>query len=324
MRLRILTWPTRPRYLRSLAALAHDIHVVTGEGREPLPAGWRWPDNVKPVAEQEVRRLRLDCVIFQSREAWLEDRHRLLSEEQELLPRVDLEHDPPLQHPTDERHPVDDPDTLLVHVSHFNALAWASGRTPVRVIEPGVEVADAVFYSGKLPRGLTAIDGLAAGGRRLGRDVFEALRAEVPIDLVGKDARALGGLGEVPPQRLAEFASSYRFYVDPQRHAGLSLELCEAMMVGLPVIALATGGKGALIRNGVSGYLDSNPRELVARMRELLASPGEAWRLAQGARRVARERCDLRRFTRDWDHALRSVAGAARFVAPWAAPGVGA
>jgi glycosyltransferase involved in cell wall biosynthesis len=95
------------------------------------------------------------------------------------------------------------------------------------------------------------------------------------------------------------------------------------MMIGLPVVAMATAGISGVVHDGVSGYVDVNPRAIVARMREMLASPGEAWRLGQGARRTARDRFDLRRFVRDWDQALRSVAGGACWLAPRASAGMG-
>src|SRR3712207_8760394 len=51
------------------------------------------------------------------------------SEEQRRLPKLYIEHDPPRQHPTDTQHHVDDPDVVLVHVTHFNDLMWDSGRS---------------------------------------------------------------------------------------------------------------------------------------------------------------------------------------------------
>lgn len=87
---------------------------------------------------EDVRRLELDCVLFQSAEHYVRTPAEILSAAQRGLPRLYLEHDPPREHPTDTRHPVDDPDLLLVHVTHFNALMWGAGRTPTRVIEQGV------------------------------------------------------------------------------------------------------------------------------------------------------------------------------------------
>jgi hypothetical protein len=69
-----------------------------------------------------VRRLGVDCILFQSRKNYLEDQYDILTEAQRRLPRIYLEHDPPREHPTDTRHVVDDPDVLLVHVTHFNNL----------------------------------------------------------------------------------------------------------------------------------------------------------------------------------------------------------
>src|SRR5262249_33835400 len=160
----------------------------------------------------EVRRLELDCVLFQSWRHFAEDQHDILSESQRRLPRVYLEHDPPRDSPTDTRHPVDDPDTLLVHVTHFNRLMWDSGRTPTRVLEHGGVVPDGVRYTGELGRGVVVVNHLARRGRRLGRDVFEEARRHVPLDLVGMGAEECGGLGEVRPMELAAFEARYRFF----------------------------------------------------------------------------------------------------------------
>jgi hypothetical protein len=75
------------------------------------------------------------------------DQHEILSGAQRRLPRIYLEHDPPLAHPTNTVHPVDDPDLLLVHVTHYNALMWDSGRVPTRVVEHGVRVPDGIAWS---------------------------------------------------------------------------------------------------------------------------------------------------------------------------------
>src|SRR5690606_4698544 len=99
--------------------------------------------------------------------------------------------------PTDTKHPFDDPDGLLVHVTAFNDLMWDSGSTPTRVIEHGVIVPDDVRYTGEIERGLVVVNGLPKRGRRLGADVFEAVRKKVPLDLVGLGSEAVGGLGEV-------------------------------------------------------------------------------------------------------------------------------
>jgi glycosyltransferase involved in cell wall biosynthesis len=63
------------------------------------------------------------------------------------------------------------------------------------------------------------------------------------------------------------------------------------------------------VENGVSGYLDTDPGRLIEPMRELLASPEEARRLGEGARRFALERFSIERFARDWQETFALVTG---------------
>src|SRR5262249_16201847 len=120
-------------------------------------------------------------------------------------------------------------------------------------------------------------------------------------------AEELGGFGEVPPTELAAFASRYRFFFNPIRYTSLGLAVCEAMMIGLPIIGLATTEMATVVENGVSGYIDTDPARLAERMRELLHDPAQARRLGEGAQRQARERFNIERFARDWERAFRDV-----------------
>ncbi len=139
-------------------------------------------------------------------------------------------------------------------------------------------------------------------------DVFERVRRTVPLDLVGMGAQELGGLGEVPPPEIAAFAARYRFFFNPIRYTSLGLSVCEAMMLGMPVVGLATTEMATAVENGVSGYVDTSVDRLIERMRALLADPAEARRLGEGARRRAEDRFSIDRFVADWDATLREVA----------------
>jgi hypothetical protein len=266
---------------------------------------------VVEVPADEVAATDVDVVLFQSHRNWTEDQHGILSPAQRRLPRIFLEHDPPRASPTDTRHPVDDPGVLLVHCTHFNRLMWDAGPVPTRVIEHGVTVPGGVRATGELDRGLVVVNGMATRGRRLGADVFEHVRRRVPLDLVGMGSEALRGLGEVPPAELPAFMARYRFLFNPIRYTSLGLAVCEAMAVGLPVVGLATTEMATAVRNGATGWVDTDVDALVARMRQLLADPVLARRLGEGARRVAAERFGIHRFCRDWDDALRHVVTAA-------------
>ncbi|MDQ4143627.1 MAG: glycosyltransferase [Actinomycetota bacterium] len=313
--LRVLTWHVHGTYLYYLAHILHELYLPVRPGR-PEGYGARsgsfsWPDNVVEVPAEEVRSLPLDAVIFQSAKNYLEDQFDILSEDQRRLPRIHLEHDPPRENPTDTRHFVDDPDVLLVHVTHFNDLMWDSGRTPTRVIEHGVKVPAGIRYTGELDEGLVIVNNLASRGRRLGLDVFNRARKQVALEIAGMGSEELGGLGDVAYNRLHAFEARYRFLFNPIRYTSLGLAVCEAMMVGLPVIGLATTEMATVIENGVSGYVDTNLDHLIERMRELVQDRGEAKRLGEGARGAARERFGIDRFVREWEATLADVTGVA-------------
>jgi len=310
-KLRILTWHVHGNYLYYLTQVPHTFYVLADDARSPGYAGRAgplpWGDNVVELPQGEASKAQFDCLLFQSRQGFEIDQHRLLSAAQRALPRIYLEHDPPQQHPTDTRHAVDDPQTLLVHVTAFNHLMWDSGRSPTRVIEHGVMVPEGARYDGSLARGLAVVNHLARRGRRLGADVFAAARERVPLDLVGMDSEASGGLGEIPNPQLPAFMARYRFYFHPIRWTSLGLAAIEAMMVGLPVIGLATIELATVIENGRSGYVDTDVEPLMEHMGRLLADPGEARRLGEGSRRRALERFSIGRFVRDWEAVFREV-----------------
>ena len=276
-----------------------------GDYTKPLP---KIDELTRPYWEH-ARRHEFDCILFQDDHQWEKDQYEFLTPAQRALPRIYLEHDPPLAHPTNTRHPVDDPGVLLVHVTPFNALMWDSGRTPVRVIEHGVPAPHELQYSGELARGLVVTNHLAWRGRRMGPDLFVQARRTVPLDLVGMAAQELGGLGEIEHARLPAFMARYRFLFSPIRYSSLGLGVIEAMMAGLPVVTFATAEMATVIENGVSGYTATGLDPLLGHMQALLDDPGLARHLGEGARRTARDRFSIGRFSSDWDAALRHVTG---------------
>lgn len=288
-RLKILAWDSHGRYLRLLSRLAHDFYVLA------RPGVAAWAPNVHLLAAGHIRRQRLDLLLFQDEREYLDDQYELLSPAQRGLPSIYLEHDPPREHPVDSRH-VAQPDALLVHVSDFNRLMWDSGASPTRVIEPGLPDPGA-RYSGERARGLAALEGLARGGRRLGLDLYRAASRSVALEL-----------GEAPDGR-------YRFFFHPARHASPGLELVEAMMIGMPVLAPASAGMAGVVRDGESGFVDADPARLLAAMKALLRDRGAAAALGREARRDALERFSFARFAAGWNEAFAAVAGRERFAA---------
>jgi glycosyltransferase involved in cell wall biosynthesis len=243
------------------------------------------------------------------------DQHELLADWQKKLPRIYLEHDPPQEHPTHTLHPVQDPGATIVHVTHFNDLMWDNGVTPTRVIEHGVLVPPGVRYTGEKEEGIVVVNNMRKRGRRLGADLYRDIRAEVPLALIGMDAQSEGGIGEVRNVDVPSFISKYRFFFHTCRYTSLGLAACEAMMIGMPIVAPATTELVTVIRSGVNGYIDTNRKALAEAMRELLHDRELAQRWGAAARETAMRRFGIERFVRDWMAVLDEVTGRSEALA---------
>jgi glycosyltransferase involved in cell wall biosynthesis len=194
-------------------------------------------------------------------------------------------------------------------VTHFNELMWDNGSCPTRVIEHGVTIPAGVTYTGVKARGLVVVNGLPTRGRRLGLDIVEQVRQEIPLEIVGMQSERVGGRGEIEWQHLAKFAADFRFFFNPIRYTSLGLAVCEAMMLGMPVVGLATTEMPTVVASGRTGWVDTDVDRLILRMHELLGDWDLAHQLGREARATAQRRFNIRRFVRDWEAAFDSVTG---------------
>lgn len=301
--LTIFTWHIHGTYLYYLSKGDYEIYIpVTKEKEEGYYGkGHTFPfgDNVKEIPAEEVRNMQFDCILFQTNKNWLVDQYEILSEEQRKLPRIYLEHDPPSHHPTDTKHIVNDPDIVMVHVSNFNKLMWSNTNKIVKVIDHGVIAPDAQF-SGEIEKGIVVVNNLHQRGRKLGADIFEQVSKKIPLDLIGMGTKEYGGLGEVLHPQLPEFISHYRFFFNPIRYTSLGLAVLEAMMAGMPVVALATTEYVTLIRNYESGFISTDVDYLVHKMELLLINKSLAARLGANGREYVEDRFNIQRFTEEW------------------------
>src|SRR5690606_18058092 len=120
-----------------------------------------WGANVRQVPAQDLRHESLDCVIYQSRSAFERDRLLLLNPDQQALPSVYIEHNPPEPHPTNTVHCFQHPHGILVHVTEYNALMWSSPEVETCVIEHGLIAPPTALYTGELERGIAVINHLS-------------------------------------------------------------------------------------------------------------------------------------------------------------------
>lgn len=314
-RLNILIWHIHGSYLNSLARIEHNWYLPVKperpEGYMGRGTTFDMPEYMREVPAELVRDLHLDLVICQTPKNYFEDRFEILSEEQRRLPVLYLEHNTPKPHACDTRHPLDDPEALLVHVSNYNSLMWDNGRTPNIVIEHSVAIDPNIRYSGRRESGITVVNGMQKRPRIAGYDLFLRAREELPLVAVGMQTELFDGLGDIPYRDLHRFIADYRFLLSPMRYTSLPLAVIEAMTIGMPVVALATTEVPGVISHGENGYISCNIDELIEHMRFLLADREEAARLGRNARAVAQERFGLDRFVRDWNRAFALITPSA-------------
>lgn len=310
--LRVLTWHIHGSYLYYLTQTPCTFYLPkknsTEEGYGGRTKSFPWGENVIDVPAEKVKDLEFDCILFQSKKNYLDDQYAILSEKQRALPKIYLEHDPPREVPTDTRHVVDDPEMLLVHVTHFNNLMWDNNSTPSTVIDHGVMVDKNVQYSGELNKGIVVINGIVKRGRRLGYDVFKKVREKIPLDIVGMFSEDAGGLGEINNRELSAFIAKYRFFFNPIRYTSLGLSVCEAMMTGMPVVGLATTEMVVTVKNDFSGYVHTDVDFLINKMQLLLNDRQKAAALGRGAQQTANQRFNIERFKHDWFNTFAAAA----------------
>jgi hypothetical protein len=309
--MRILIWHVHGSWMTAFVQGPHEYLVPRLPDRGPDGRGraqtWTWPASVREVAPEDLRREPLDVVILQRP-------HELALAERWLgrcpgrdVPAVWVEHNAPQGRINEMRHPLADrADITLVHVTHFNALFWDSGRAPARVIEHGI-VDPGYRYTGDLPRAVAAINEPGRRWRVTGTDLLDRFRAVAPLDLYGIGAGAVGGVEDPPQARLHAEMARRRVYVHPFRWTSLGLTLLEAMHLGMPVVAVAATEVPDAVPPE-AGIISTRLDALLDGLRRLMSDPEQARLMGKAARESALARYSLGRFLADWNRLLAEIA----------------
>jgi hypothetical protein len=311
--MRILVWHVHGAWTTAFVHGRHDYLVPVVPDRGPEGRGraqtYAWPDNAVEVTPEEAADADVDLVVLQRPEEldglaehWLGGRRPGRD-----LPAVYVEHNAPQGRIAEMRHPAADrDDLLLVHVTHFNELFWDAGSTPTRVVGHGV-VDPGYRYTGELPHAAVVVNEARRRWRVTGTDLLPRLNGVVPLDLFGIDARALGGIEDLPQDALHTEMARRRVYLHPIRWTSLGLSLLEAMHLGMPVVALATTEVPETVPPE-AGVVSTKVDVLAQAVRDFVAEPERAREAGRAARRVALAEHSLERFLARWDEVLAEVA----------------
>lgn len=317
--MRVLIWHVHGSWMTSFVSGPDDFVVPVLPDRGPDGRGrartWAWSDAVREVEPDRLRDEPFDVVVLQRPQeldllrAWTGRRAG------RDVPAVYVEHNAPPGGAATTVHPLADrDDIILAHVTAYNALMWESGRAPTTVIDHGIPD-PGHRYTGHLPRLAAVVNEPLRRRRVAGTDILLRLAADLPVEVYGMGVAALADpapalrdrlYDDVPQQLMHLMLGAARAYLHPFRWTSLGLSLIEAMMLGMPVLAVDSTAAHDSVPPG-AGVVSADPRILLDTGRRWLADPDEARRVGSAARRHALRRFALSRFLADWQALLKEV-----------------
>lgn len=318
--MRILLWHVHGSWTDAFVRGRHEylLPVLPGGGAWGLGrAGRDWPESVREVDLATLDADAVDAVVLQRPEE-IDEVARTLGRMPGVdLPAVFVEHNTPKGNFPNTRHPLADQNSIpVVHVTHFNRLAWDNGSARTTVIEHGIPD-PGQLYTGELPELGVVVNEPVRRGRVTGTDLLPAFASVAPLQVFGMKTDGLAAATEIDDSRLTargdlktvelhrELARC-RVYVHPMRWTSLGLSLLEAMHLGMPVVALASTEAPRAVPPE-AGAVSADVDELLRCAERLVANPDEARRRGLAAREAALERYGLGKFQDHWDELLADL-----------------
>jgi hypothetical protein len=318
--MRILLWHVHGSWTDAFVRGRHEylLPVLPEGGPWGLGrAGRNWPDSVREVHLAALDAGSVDVVVLQRPEEIGEVSGILGRTPGVDLPAVFVEHNTPKGDFPFTRHPLADQNTIpLVHVTHFNRLAWDNGSALSKVIEHGIPD-PGQLYTGELPDLGVVVNEPVRRGRVTGTDLLPAFADVAPLQVFGMKTEGLAvaaGIGtdrltprgDLKTQELHRELARCRVYLHPMRWTSLGLSLLEAMHLGMPVVALAATEAPRAVPPE-AGAVSADIDELLRCARRLVANPDEARRRGVAAREAALARYGLGKFQDSWDGLLADL-----------------
>ena len=318
--MRILLWHVHGSWTDAFVRGRHEYLLPVlpeggpwGMGR----AGRNWPDSVREVDLATLDAGSVDAVVLQRPEE-ISEVSRVLGRTPGVdLPAVFVEHNTPKGDFPYTRHPLADQNTIpLVHVTHFNRLAWDNGSALSKVIEHGIPD-PGQLYTGELPDLGVVVNEPVRRGRVTGTDLLPAFADVAPLQVFGMKTEGLAAAagigtdrltprGDLRTQELHRELARCRVYLHPMRWTSLGLSLLEAMHLGMPVVVLAATEAPRAVPPE-AGAVSADIDELLRCARRLVANPDEARRRGVAAREAALARYGLGKFQDSWDGLLADL-----------------
>jgi hypothetical protein len=313
----VLLWHVHGGWTDAFVRGDHEYLLPVNDARDGWGlgrAGRPWPDTVREVPLTELHDEPVDLVVLQ-RTGERELAERLLGRRLGRdVAAVFLEHNTPKTSAVEAVHPFAGQHEIpIVHVTHFNRLVWDNGEAPTTVIEHGIPD-PGELYTGERAELAVVANEPVRRWRVTGTDLLPGFAAAVPLRVFGMktdllpdalrlpDGRLTIG-GDLPPDDLHAQMAMCRAYLHPIRWTSLGLSLLEAMMLGMPVLALATTEAMRAVPPE-AGAISTDPDDLVRSAVRLIDDPAAARESGRVARHYALQHYGLPAFLERWDDVI--------------------
>lgn len=314
--MKIMVWHVHGSWTTSFVHGEHEYLVPLTPDRGPDGRGraatYPWPAGAREVPYDRLAAEDVDVVVYQ-RPHEIDLAREWLGRE---VPGVYVEHNTPAGDVPRTRHPLAGRDDIpVVHVTHFNDLFWDCGSAPTHVIEHGV-VDPGYLYTGELARAGVVVNEPIRRWRVAGTDLLPTFAATAPLDVFGMQVtnlpsklgldREMETFEDLPQAAMHAELARRRVYLHPYRWTSLGLSLIEAMMIGMPIVALATTEAVEAVPPE-AGIVSTKLPTLLRALDRFAAEPELAVQAGKAARAAALARYNLDRFLADWDRLLTSI-----------------
>ncbi len=323
--MRILVWHVHGSWMTSFVSGNHEYVIPVTPDRDADGLGrartWDWPAQAREVSVPDLRDESFDVVVLQrAHEARLVEQWtgRRVGVD---VPAVYLEHNTPTGTAVGTEHAVTRESRLsgipVVHVTHFNAMAWDCGDHDVFVVEHGVADPGHRYTGEDASLGVVVNEPLRRW-RVAGTDLLLRLAASTPVHVYGMGTDLLVDAGrergvelagrthDLSQSQLHATLGRHRAYFHPYRWTSLGLAMLEAMALGLPVLALSTTEAPEAVPPQ-AGVVSCDLERLRRAAGDWLEDPALARQHGDAARAHVLARYSLDRFRENWDRVLKEV-----------------
>jgi hypothetical protein len=315
-KLNILTFPTHESYEIGLAKTGQNFYAYRAEGiKDWNPAYRACPDNYvlldsRMGGNQIPSWVDIDLVLSQNKFGQFQIAHQVASKLQ--VPMISLEHTLPVS-TWDEsmrQRMVQMRGNLNVFISDYSIAQWGFEKgADVRVIKHCI---DSETFKPTVPAVERKRHVLSVVNDWVNRDwccgfkIWQEVSNGLPTRVLGDTP----GLSQPAPSTEAlanEYAES-RIFLNTSTASPIPTALLEAMAAGCACVSTATCMIPEVIQDGVNGFLSNDPKELRARIDELILDPELADRLGRAARQTVLRDFSQDRFIKEWNETFYAAA----------------